>query len=103
MQLDQVKAVVTGGVSGLGFAVAKHLIANGASVALLDINDEKGAAAAAESVKPDKASTPTRTRSRARAEPQIGKECRRTLAIGWRRTFEKPRGCAKTRKKQPLC
>ena len=48
MQLDQVKAVVTGGVSGLGFAVAKHLVAHGASVALFDINDEKGAAAAAE-------------------------------------------------------
>ena len=48
MQLDQVKAIVTGGVSGLGFAVAKHLIAHGASVALLDINDEKGAAAVAE-------------------------------------------------------
>ena len=48
MQLQHVKAVVTGGVSGLGFAVAKHLIANGGSVALLDINDEKGAAAVAE-------------------------------------------------------
>ena len=48
MQLDQVKAVITGGVSGLGHAVAKHLIAHGASVALLDINDEKGAAAVAE-------------------------------------------------------
>ena len=48
MQLDQVKAIVTGGVSGLGFAVAKHLVANGASVALLDINDDKGAAAAAQ-------------------------------------------------------
>ena len=30
MQLDQVKAVVTGGASGLGFAVAKHLAAHGA-------------------------------------------------------------------------
>ena len=48
MQLDQVKAVITGGVSGLGFAVAKHLVANGAVVALLDINDEKGASAVAE-------------------------------------------------------
>jgi len=48
MQLDQVKAVITGGVSGLGHAVAKHLVARGASVALLDINDEKGAAAIAE-------------------------------------------------------
>ncbi|HEX7768574.1 MAG TPA: SDR family oxidoreductase [Dokdonella sp.] len=48
MQLDQVKAVVTGGASGLGFAVAKHLVANGARVALLDVNDEKGDAAARE-------------------------------------------------------
>ena len=48
MQLDQVKAVVTGGVSGLGLGVAKLLVARGAHVALLDINDEKGAAAARE-------------------------------------------------------
>lgn len=48
MQLDQVKAVITGGVSGLGFSVAKHLVAHGARVALLDINDEKGATAVAE-------------------------------------------------------
>jgi len=48
MQLDQVKAVVTGGASGLGFAVAKHLAAHGAKVALLDVNDEKGEAAAKE-------------------------------------------------------
>jgi NAD(P)-dependent dehydrogenase (short-subunit alcohol dehydrogenase family) len=46
MQLDQVKAVVTGGASGLGFAVAKHLVARGANVALLDVDDEKGDAAA---------------------------------------------------------
>src|SRR5258706_4017651 len=48
MQFDQIKAVITGGVSGLGLAVAKHLVAHGAKVALLDINDEKGAAAVAE-------------------------------------------------------
>lgn len=48
MQFDQLKAVVTGGVSGLGLAVAKHLVERGAKVALLDINDEKGAAAVAE-------------------------------------------------------
>ena len=48
MQLDQVRAVVTGGASGLGFAVAKRLAAHGAKVALLDVNDEKGHAAAAE-------------------------------------------------------
>jgi len=45
VQLEQIKAVVTGGVSGLGLAVAKLLGARGASVALLDINDEKGVAA----------------------------------------------------------
>lgn len=48
MQLDQVKAVVTGGASGLGFAVAKHLVAHGAKVALLDVNDDKGNVAAAQ-------------------------------------------------------
>jgi NAD(P)-dependent dehydrogenase (short-subunit alcohol dehydrogenase family) len=48
VQIDQVKAAISGGVSGLGFAVARLLCARGARVALLDINDEKGAAAAAE-------------------------------------------------------
>jgi NAD(P)-dependent dehydrogenase (short-subunit alcohol dehydrogenase family) len=48
MQLDQARAVVTGGASGLGFGVARHLLAHGARVALLDVNDEKGKAAAAE-------------------------------------------------------
>lgn len=47
MQLDQVKAVITGGVSGLGHAVAEHLVARGGKVALLDVNDDKGAAAVA--------------------------------------------------------
>lgn len=45
MQLDTVRAIVTGGVSGLGLAVATHLVANGGKVALFDVNDEKGAAA----------------------------------------------------------
>jgi NAD(P)-dependent dehydrogenase (short-subunit alcohol dehydrogenase family) len=48
MQLDQARAVVTGGASGLGFGVARHLIAHGAQVALLDVNDAKGEAAAKE-------------------------------------------------------
>lgn len=47
MELNQVKAVVTGGASGLGLAVASHLVANGGRVCLLDISDEKGTAAAA--------------------------------------------------------
>lgn len=48
MQLAHVRAVITGGVSGLGFAVAQHLVANGGKVALFDVNDDKGAAAVAE-------------------------------------------------------
>jgi NAD(P)-dependent dehydrogenase (short-subunit alcohol dehydrogenase family) len=47
MELANVRAVITGGVSGLGLAVAQHLVANGARVALFDVNDEKGAAAVA--------------------------------------------------------
>lgn len=47
MQLASVRAVVTGGVSGLGLAVAKHLVAHGGKVALFDVNDAKGAAAVA--------------------------------------------------------
>ncbi len=47
MQLSDVRAIVTGGVSGLGFAVAQHLVAHGGKVALFDVNDEKGAAAVA--------------------------------------------------------
>ncbi len=45
MKTDQVKAIVTGGVSGLGFATARRLVDDGARVVMLDINDEKGAEA----------------------------------------------------------
>ncbi|WNH51860.1 SDR family NAD(P)-dependent oxidoreductase [Stenotrophomonas oahuensis] len=48
MQLSSVRAVVTGGVSGLGLSVARHLVSHGGKVALWDLNDEKGAAAVAE-------------------------------------------------------
>ena len=48
MQANNVRAVVTGGVSGLGLAVARHLVAEGGRVALLDVNDDKGAAAVAQ-------------------------------------------------------
>ena len=47
MQLATTRAIVTGGVSGLGFAVAQHLVAHGGKVALFDVNDDKGAAAVA--------------------------------------------------------
>lgn len=48
MKLNAVKAVITGGVSGLGLAVARHLVAAGGQAVLLDINDEAGAAAVSE-------------------------------------------------------
>ena len=48
MQLNQVKAIITGGASGLGHAVAHMLVANGGQVALFDVNDAKGVAAADE-------------------------------------------------------
>lgn len=48
MKLNTARAIVTGGVSGLGFAVARHLVAQGGKVALFDVNEEKGAAAVAE-------------------------------------------------------
>jgi NAD(P)-dependent dehydrogenase (short-subunit alcohol dehydrogenase family) len=47
MKIQDTLAAITGGVSGLGLAVAEHLVAGGAKVALLDINDDKGAAAVA--------------------------------------------------------
>jgi NAD(P)-dependent dehydrogenase (short-subunit alcohol dehydrogenase family) len=48
MQLAQIKAVITGGASGLGHAVAQHVIAHGGQAALFDVNEEKGRAVAAE-------------------------------------------------------
>ena len=48
MQLSSTRALIPGGVSGLGFAVAQHLVAHGAKVALFDVNEEKGAAAVAQ-------------------------------------------------------
>ncbi len=47
MQADSVRAVVTGGVSGLGLAVARRIVADGGKVALLDVNDARGAEAIA--------------------------------------------------------
>ena len=47
MQLANTRAVITGGVSGLGFAVAEHLVRHGGKVVLFDINDDKAGAAIA--------------------------------------------------------
>ncbi|MEN9789217.1 MAG: hypothetical protein RLZZ473_1281 [Pseudomonadota bacterium] len=46
MDITRARAVVTGGASGLGLGVADYLASRGAQVALLDIQDEPGRAAA---------------------------------------------------------
>ncbi|HKE93320.1 MAG TPA: SDR family NAD(P)-dependent oxidoreductase [Povalibacter sp.] len=45
MKLNQIRAVITGGASGLGNAVATKLVAAGAQVTLLDVNQQAGEAA----------------------------------------------------------
>ncbi|MGC1522881.1 MAG: SDR family NAD(P)-dependent oxidoreductase, partial [Steroidobacteraceae bacterium] len=47
MQLEDSRAVVTGGASGLGLAVANRIVAAGGRVTILDVNAEQGTAAAA--------------------------------------------------------
>ncbi|NNF51104.1 MAG: SDR family NAD(P)-dependent oxidoreductase [Gammaproteobacteria bacterium] len=46
MKFKNIKAVVTGGASGLGHAVAAKVVAAGGQAALLDINADQGEAAA---------------------------------------------------------
>jgi NAD(P)-dependent dehydrogenase (short-subunit alcohol dehydrogenase family) len=48
MKITDARAVVTGGASGLGNAVARHVVANGGRATLLDVQDAQGQAAAAE-------------------------------------------------------
>lgn len=47
MKINNAKAVITGGASGLGLATARHIIDAGGRAVLLDINDEAGEKAAA--------------------------------------------------------
>jgi NAD(P)-dependent dehydrogenase (short-subunit alcohol dehydrogenase family) len=48
MQLNNVKALVTGGVSGLGLGVVRHILASGGKAVMMDVNDEAGTAAESE-------------------------------------------------------
>lgn len=49
MKLDSsISAVVTGGASGIGEAVARRLAASGVKVAIFDFNEERGEAIASE-------------------------------------------------------
>jgi NAD(P)-dependent dehydrogenase (short-subunit alcohol dehydrogenase family) len=47
MKIQDARAVVTGGASGLGHAVARHVAAHGGKVAILDVQEGPGRAAAA--------------------------------------------------------
>jgi NAD(P)-dependent dehydrogenase (short-subunit alcohol dehydrogenase family) len=47
MKIADARAVVTGGASGLGLAVARHIVSAGGRVTLLDVQEGPGAAAAA--------------------------------------------------------
>ena len=47
MKIKDARAVVTGGASGLGNAVAQHVAASGGKVAMLDVQEAPGQAAAA--------------------------------------------------------
>jgi NAD(P)-dependent dehydrogenase (short-subunit alcohol dehydrogenase family) len=47
MQLKEVNAIVTGGASGLGFAVVNRIVQGGGKVAIVDLNAAQGSAAAA--------------------------------------------------------
>ncbi|MCG8435507.1 MAG: SDR family oxidoreductase [Gammaproteobacteria bacterium] len=46
MKFEKVKAVISGGASGLGFAVAEKVVGAGGQAAMLDINEEQGRVAA---------------------------------------------------------
>ena len=48
MELASARAVISGGASGLGLATAQRVIDAGGQVVLLDIDDEQGAASAAD-------------------------------------------------------
>jgi len=47
MQMKDVRAIVTGGASGLGLAAATRIVEGGGQVTILDVNAAQGAAAAA--------------------------------------------------------
>ena len=48
MKIQNARAVITGGASGLGLAVARHLVSLGSKVVILDVQDGPGRAAAAD-------------------------------------------------------
>ena len=48
MKISEARAVITGGASGLGNAVARHIVAAGGRATMLDVQEAQGQAAAQE-------------------------------------------------------
>jgi 3-hydroxyacyl-CoA dehydrogenase/3-hydroxy-2-methylbutyryl-CoA dehydrogenase len=48
LKIEDAVAVVTGGVSGLGFGAASRIVRNGGSVVMLDVNEARGESSVAE-------------------------------------------------------
>ena len=48
MRIEDTAAVITGGASGLGRAVAERIVARGGRAVIVDVQDEAGRAAAKE-------------------------------------------------------
>jgi len=48
MKIDSVRAVITGGASGLGRAVAQNIVAKGGKAVIVDLQEAAGASAARE-------------------------------------------------------
>ena len=48
MEFSSIRAIITGGVSGLGLAVARRFAAAGGKLALFDVNAEQAETAVAE-------------------------------------------------------
>ena len=78
MQLKDQAAIVTGGASGLGAATARRLAAQGARVAVCDLNAKLAETVAAEmAVSPWSATFPMRRRRRPRSLPPPRRMARR--------------------------
>ena len=72
------RAIVTGGAQGIGFAVAKQLVAEGCkAVALIGRSQEKGAKAARPRRKPRRVSSSIASRKRFRTPSPVGSSTER--------------------------
>ena len=64
MKLKDKVAIVTGAANGIGYAIARRYVAEGARVIIADIDAEAGAAAARSSARPVRGTPTSATRGR---------------------------------------